>query len=608
MSGGFVRRSAALLGFPPGAGELIDQPTRRRLILSLGGSTILSVLDMLGVVAMLPLLQFVAGTSRESGALGVVNRILGRPNDAQLIAYLAGLVVLCFVGKDAFALVFRRWQLRFMANQEVALSVRMLDHYLRGPYAWQLVNNTGDKIWTVTSAVSAGYSGGLSAALAAVTEVMTISLILVSMLLVSPGITLAAVLYFSIATLLIQIFVRPRVLEASRRSTESGQATSQVTLQAFSSAKEIKLRNAAHVFVRDFKSAREVGAAAGARAGYLAELPKYLIEVLFVVGIGLLAVAVTSQGNSSDALIMLGVFAAAGTRIMPSAVRLLASVNTLRFAREPLSHLVRERRSLDMARTEETLRTTTVAVPWGDVEVKDVCFAYDTRPDRRVLDRATFTVQEGTSVAFVGPSGAGKSTAVDLLLGLLRPTSGVITAGGQDIHSNLPGWQSQLAVVPQDVVLFDDTLRANIAFELDHDPALMAEVIEKSQLADLVDALPRGLDTRVGERGTQFSGGQRQRVGIARALYRQPRMLFLDEATSALDNETERRFTETLRSLQGKISMVIVAHRLSTVRHCDQLVFLKDGSVEGTGTFEDLVDHNEEFARLVRLGRLDLEP
>lgn len=604
LSGRLVRATAKAVGLPEGAGELVDQPTRRRFVVSLLGSVLLSLFDMLGVLAMLPLLQLIAGSPRDSGALGFVSDLLGRPSERWLLVAVAGVVVLSFVAKGIFALVFRRWQLRFMAEQEVALSTRMLDHYLNGPYSWQLAHNTGDKVWAVTSAVAMGYSGGLTASLAAVTEILTITLILVSLAIVSPGVTLAALAYFGVVALLLQRVIRPRVLEASRRTTASGQLTTHVALQALTSGKEIKLRDAADVFVHDFARSRRMGARAGAGAAFLAEVPRYLLEIMFVLGIGLLAFVLALQGSSMDTLVLVGVFAAAGSRIVPSVVRLLAAVNMMRFAQEPLRHLIRERRLLDTARREERRRVVTDRVPQGDITLRQVTFSYPSRPDQPVLEALDLDIPMSGSTAIVGESGAGKSTLIDTLLGLLEPDSGLVTAGGLDIHANLPGWQSQLAVVPQDVVLFDDTLRANIAFEMAEDGARMRDVVERAQLSDLVAQLPEGLDSRVGERGTRLSGGQRQRIGIARALYRRPRVLFLDEATSALDNETERRLSDTINALKGNMTLVIVAHRLSTVRDCDRVVFMADGRVEATGAFDDVRRASAAFDHLVRLGSL----
>jgi ABC-type multidrug transport system fused ATPase/permease subunit len=214
-------------------------------------------------------------------------------------------------------------------------------------------------------------------------------------------------------------------------------------------------------------------------------------------------------------------------------------------------------------------------------------------------------------VALVGASGAGKSTIVDLVLGLHRPTGGRITVDGVDIAESIPTWQRTLGLVPQDVYLIDESLRSNVAFgEVadDIDEARIIEAVTRAQLDDLIASLPDGLDTFVGERGIRLSGGQRQRIGIARALYSRPQVLILDEATSALDNETERLITETIEALRGDMTIIVVAHRLSTVRNCDLVVFLSQGRVEVEGTFDEVRAGSAEFANLVALGTLDAGP
>lgn len=605
LTGTPLRRLAGLLGFPPGTGELIDHPTRRRLVLSIVLSALLAVLDMVGVVAMLPMMQYVTGQPLDSGAVGSVSDLLGNPSPRGLVLVLALIIFGTFVVKDVAALLVRRWQLRFMARQNVSISTGMLEGYLTAPYWWHLRQNTGDKLWAIQGAVSMGYTGGLSSALSALTEVFTIVFIFGSLLVISPAIALAAATYFGVAAFVVQRVIRPRIQAAGERTRVASQAVSTSSLQSLTAVKEIRLRRAHQSFVDEFRTKSAEGADADVHAAVLTSLPSYFLEIVFVLGIGVLAAVATTGGSAEDGLVLLGLFVAAGTRVLPSSVRLISALSGVRYARAPLEHLVTVSRAMRQSRSEETAQVVTEVVPRGDIAVRDLRFAYPDRPDMDVLAGVDLDIPFGTSLAVIGMSGAGKSTLVDVLLGLHTPRSGQLTAGGVSVFDNLPAWQKQLAVVPQEVTLLDTSIRANIAFDEDVDPVRLQAAIDRAQLNDLIADLPHGLDTAAGERGMRLSGGQRQRIGIARALYRNPSLLVLDEATSALDNQTERSITDTIEGLHGSMTVVVVAHRLSTVRHCDRLVFMESGVVASSGTFDEVRKSNATFDHLVRLGSLD---
>lgn len=597
-------KAARLLGFPAGVGALIDQRTRKRLILSAVLSMLLALLDMAGVLAMLPMLQYITGQPVGEGALGVINRALGEPSLGVLVGAMAALIVGAFIVKDIAALFVRRWQLSFMAHQQVEVSSGLLESFLTSPYAWHLRDNTSDKLWTVTGAVGQGYVGGISAALSALAETLTITFIFGSLLVISPVAATAAALYFGIAAWLIQAVIRPRITAAGTRTREASQVMSKTSLEALTAVKEIKLRRAHAGFVEDFRNSSRASADAQVQAGVLNQIPQYFLEIVFILGVGLLAVGAAVGSQGQEGLVLLGLFVAAGTRILPSSIRLINALGGIRFARSPLAHMTLMHRLLSDLRAEELAAVKTDVRPAGDIAVRDVYFAYSDAPDVDVLRGTTVDIPEGSTLAVVGSSGAGKSTLVDVLLGLLEPTAGTVTAGGVSIRDNLPAWQDRIAAVPQDVTLLDVSIAENIAFDEEPDPERLNSAVERAQLTDLIANLPDGLATQAGERGKRLSGGQRQRVGIARALYRNPSVLILDEATSALDNETERRFTETIDSLKGTMTMIVVAHRLSTVRHCDSLIFMESGRVATQGTFEEVRQQNVEFAHLVALGSL----
>ncbi|RLV47629.1 ABC transporter ATP-binding protein [Nocardioides mangrovicus] len=594
-----------MVGLPDGIAELLSSGTRKRLALSIAGSVLLSVLDTLGVLAMLPMMQLVTRTNPYAGSLGFVNRLLGFPSSRVLLITLAGVVVTAFALKGLVTVLVRTWQLRFMATQEAATSTRLLEGYLRGPYAWHLTRNTSDLIWTVESAVQITFANGITSWLAMLSELFTIVLVFGSLLVVAPLPTLLALIYFGAAGSVMLRFVRRRSALASDRMVASSKITARTSLQAMGAVKEVKLRHAEALFVERYNDARRDSARARAMSMLLSEVPKYLFEVIFVLGIALMAFVATSTGGTAHGLSVLGLFVAAGSRILPSTVRLISSVGGVRYAREPMMHLIAEWQEQEAARQLAEQQVRTRDVPRGDIDVEGLTFAYADSPDDLVLRGVDAHIAQGSSVALVGSSGAGKSTLVDVLLGLHRPAGGQVRAGGVDVFDNLPQWQARLAVVPQDVYLLDDSLRQNICFDEEEDLDRLERVLARAQLTDLIASLPEGLDTTVGERGVRLSGGQRQRIGIARALYRDPEVLVLDEATSALDNETERRLTETIESLRGTMTMVIVAHRLSTVRHCDALLFMNAGRVVSRGSFEEVAAQNAEFAHLVELGSLD---
>nr|WP_228018906.1 ABC transporter ATP-binding protein [Brachybacterium epidermidis] len=248
-------------------------------------------------------------------------------------------------------------------------------------------------------------------------------------------------------------------------------------------------------------------------------------------------------------------------------------------------------------------------VPEEPIEVRDLGFRYATG-SRDVLSDVDVRIDRGTTVALVGPSGAGKTTFADLLAGLLRPTAGSITVGDMDLSQQPRRWMSEVAVVSQQVYLWDAPLRDLITFgalrdEVDEEH--LADVVRRARLEDFVADLPEGLGQWVGDGGVRVSGGQAQRIGIARALYARPRVLILDEATSALDNETEHQITETIAALHGELTVIVIAHRLSTVKNADDILFFSEGRLAGQGTMTELHRQNPEFARLVELGRLELD-
>lgn len=599
-----MHRVRRLLGLPEGSGMLFDRGSRVRLTLAVLGSLFTAGLDMLGVAALVPLIQLLSGAPKDSGALGAIRELLGGDPADQTVAIAISVTIIgAFVFKGLATLAFRWWQLGFLSRLEAHTSIRLLRGFLAAPYLLHLRRGASEFFTTLGDAVNRTYGQVVAGLVGAITDALTVLLLVILLVVTSPIPAMVAIAYFCVVGGLLVRWTRPRALAAGQRMMVKAMEATRVLFGIFGGTKEIYLRHNGELFVERFAATQMDLVNLRRKVHFMGEFPKYLLEIIFIVGIGIMAVTSYAASSPTDALAVLGVFVAAGTRILPSAARLVAASVQIKAGRSGIDRVIADLR--EAGPTTELGRGEKVPGPDGDLALDEVSFSYPTS-QAPVLDRVSLTVPRGSSLAVVGPSGSGKTTLTDLIMGLHSPSSGSIRVGGTDIQDSLRGWQTQIGLVPQDVYLLDDSLRANIAFgspdEIDRER--VAECVRAAQLEDLVAALPHGLDTQVGERGSRLSGGQRQRVGIARALYTDPRLIVLDEATSALDNDTERRLTETIEALSGQVTRIVVAHRLSTVRNCDQLVFLRAGRVESRGTFDEVARDNPHFARLVRLGSL----
>ncbi|WP_308467494.1 ABC transporter ATP-binding protein [Rathayibacter soli] len=568
-------------------------------------SVILAGLDTLGVAAMVPLMQLTTGVSTNSGSLGIISGILGTDSVQVLLPVVAGFVAGVFIFKSLCVIAFRWWILGRTTRVSALSSVELMRRYVLAPYPehrsrrlselYRNINESTNQAASVLLAVVSMFSDAV--VLVAIVGVLAVA---------SPVVTLFTVVLFGFFVFGVQRLLRPRQRRIGEEIAGAGLVAWQFLMPSLEGFREVRLTSSTGRFVDGFKTARLRSARANRQMGIVSDAPRYLLEVGFVLAILGISVILFTTETREQALVILGIFAAASVRALPTMTRISANLATMRIGQAGL-HIMSD------AVVELDATGTYVEAPrgkdeyFGDIALKQVVFQYPDG-DRPVLDGVSLVIRQNETTAFVGSSGAGKSTLLDLVLGLLEPSAGSIECGGRSITDDPAMWYRGLGVVPQDVFLVHDTMMANIAFGVpvqDIDRRRVVQVIEMARLDDLVAELPEGLETIVGERGVRLSGGQRQRLGLARALYRRPRVLVLDEATSALDNLTEHEIAETLAHLQGSMTILIVAHRLSTVRHADTLVFLKDGRIDAQGTFSDVRGLSDDFAHLVELGRLE---
>ena len=544
-----------------------------------------AALETVGVSAVLPLMAMMGNEAflEEHPELSAAVGSLGIHSQRELVLASAVVLIVVYVVKNAF-LGFEGWmQIRFSMENQIYYARQMMGEYLLRPYLFHVNHNSANLMRNVTSGAYIVFGAIFMPLMTLLMECLTAVAILLLLLLADP--TASAIVAVVMGGMVLGIVKSFRRKIAHQGTIMNNCQTDYLKWvnQAFGAVKETKIMHKENFFMQEFSNAygrysKELGG-----FNILNQMPRLMIETAVVGGLCLLIMTKTYMGESpKDIVPLLGVLALAAFRLMPSANRIVGLYNYIKL-QMPLFHeiypdmlAIRGRSELE---AENLLSEATEPLPFQqELCVKQVSFSY---PDgKEILSDVSFVVPKGKFVGIIGPSGAGKTTFVDILLGLLPPSGGGIFVDGQDIQSNIRGWQENLAYVPQEIYLIDASIKENIALgtaAADIDDAQIEKVLKMAELYDFVQELPDGMNTVVGERGVRLSGGQRQRIGIARALFQDPEVLILDEATSALDNETEKSITDTILKLKGKITIIAIAHRVTTLAECDFKVKFEEG-------------------------------
>ncbi|HEU4780708.1 MAG TPA: ABC transporter ATP-binding protein [Steroidobacteraceae bacterium] len=564
---------------------------RREGVGLLGLMTLGMLLETLSVGLVIPALAFMTQTDLPSRfpALARLLAPFGPVSREQLVVGGLLALVLIYVLKGVF-LAFLTWRkLRFVFGVQAQMSRRLFAGYLRQAYTFHIQRNSAELIRNALGEVYEITHHGLYEALRFIAEILVILGILSLLLYIEPfG---AAV---SIATLGLfgggfYLLTRKRMLRWGELRQVHERMRLQQLQEGFGGVKDLKLLGREGAFIESYGVHADGYARVGRNQNTLQELPRLMLEILAVGAFAALVIVMLSRGGTFDALLpTLGLFAAAAFRIMPSANRIMNSVQIMRHAMPVVGTLTAE---LDTLAPEEPAHAAAPLKFERELRVDGVSFSYPAADSPSLRD-VSLTIRAGESVGFVGGSGSGKSTLIDVILGLLAPQSGSVLVDGVDVRDSLRSWQDKIGYVRQQIFLTDDTLRRNIAFgipDADIDEHALQRALRAAQLEEFVTTLPAGLNTLVGERGVRLSGGQLQRIGIARALYHDPPVLVLDEATSALDTTTEREVMSAVRALHGTKTVIIVAHRLTTVADCDYLHRLEAGRIVQTGSPSTLI-------------------
>lgn len=569
--------------------DLLEPDLRRSAWVLVGLMVIGMVLETLGVGLMIPAIALLTKSDLAASypALGPLLNFLNNPSQQQLLVGGMSILAIAYLIKTLFLGFLIWWQMRFAYSVMVQLSQRLFSIYLRQPYSFQLQRNSAQLIGNVTNEVGVVIGNGVLPGLALLTESLIALGICALLIAVEPIGALVVLVVLSAFSVAYSRVTRERVTFWGVQRQKHDGLRIQHLQQGLGGIKEVKLLGRESEFLHQFRVHNEESARVGRMQSTLLQLPRLGLELLAGWGLAVLVIALAAQGRSPESLLTtLALFSAAAFRLMPSVNRLVSSIQSLRFSLPAIVFLEKE---LGLSLSEQVRQGP--ARPFrGNLQLKGVTFTYSGAA-RPALTDISLDIPRGQSVGFIGASGAGKSTLVDVILGLLSVDSGAVLMDGVDIKNDLRNWQDQIGYVPQTIYLTDDSLRRNVAFGLSDDQideAAVMRAIRSAQLDELVADLPEGLHTLVGERGVRLSGGQRQRIGIARALYNDPAVLVLDEATSALDAAVEREVMSAVRALRGSKTILIVAHRMSTVEGCDRLYRLDErGLKEESGSLHE---------------------
>ena len=579
---------------------------RKYVALLFLGILIMGLLEVVGVASIAPFMAVVSNPDviHENNYLSASFQYFDFSSDSQFLVALGVTVLVVLIISNGFS-AFMNWAIIFFSRRQAHhIAMRLLKQYLFQSYLFFLNRNTADLGKNLLTEVDRSINGAILPAMLALSRLAIAVFILIFLFYLDPVLALTAIIVMGGTYGLIFALVRKRLHEIGVASTDVEKERFKTANEAMSGIKELKLRGSEQQFLDRF----EIPSAAKARYNTYSQLtsilPRYMLDTIAFGGVLSLMIYMVAAGYTSGEIIpVVTLYALAGYRLMPALQQIYASMTQFKYNLPALEILIK-----DLSGYTEDLnpqQKNSPALPYSkQLNIEGINFKYPNTSEL-VLNNLSLTITSNTTVGLVGTTGSGKTTLVDILLGLLIPDQGKMLVDGTKITSeNIAGWQANLGYVPQTIYLIDDTIERNIAFAVPDNEVDKNKVLEAAKLAELdefVQTLPDGYQTEVGERGVRLSGGQRQRIGIARALYHDPKLLVLDEATSALDGITENVIMDAIHNLAHKKTIVMIAHRLDTVKECDVIFVLEHGEIIESGTYEQLLASNEKFRKMANV-------
>ncbi|MFP7695697.1 ABC transporter ATP-binding protein [Trueperella sp. LYQ143] len=593
MKDGYLNLKRALPYLPAGAS--------RYMVVYMIIASVLNVMDIAALMALAFSVTYIM--NREPIVVPMLKWEFGPDAYVWVIVVISAVILV----KALLCLVQQWFATRKFASFEMRLGEQLFDAYLGAPWVERLGRSTSELVRMADVGVAAINAGLLLPFMSLPAMLVSAAAVIVILLVAQPVTALVTLLYLGVIAMLIYFLLSPRTLEAGKVNKRYSFKAAGLMTDMVGALKEVTLRDKFAEVAGVVQESRFRATRARANIQFLGSVPRFIMDFALIGGLLVIGGAqMLVTGDIDSAINAVVLFAVAAIRLIPSLVFFQTTVNLMNSNASQVAAILGDIADAQryMARAKVAGKQPLAHEP-RELVLDGVSFTYPNRTDP-AIENISMRIQMGSSVAFVGESGSGKSTLVDVILGLLEPQQGTIRIDGQDIDDVMADWRSRIGYVPQDVALFDGTIAQNVALtwkgEIDREKVIAC--LKKAQMWQTTLARPGGLDAPIGERGIGLSGGQRQRLGIARALYSDPDILILDEATSALDTETEAEVAKAISHLRGEMTMISIAHRLSTVKDCDVLFFMDRGAIVTSGSFHDVVRAAPAFARQAALAGL----
>ena len=563
----------------------------------------MAMLDVLGIASILPFVSVLANPS-----LIETNQVLiytyqltkgfGVSNSKEFIFFLGVLVFFFLIISLTFRAFTSYVQIRFALMREYSISKRLIEGYLYQPYIWFLNKHSADLGKNVLSEVGVIINLTILPMINFIAHSVVSIALLILLIVIDPTLALSVGMILGVCYISFFLFIKNKLSQTGSLRLSANTKRFATLVDAFGAFKEIKLGGLEDVYINRFTQSAKDYATNLSFAQVISQLPRYFVEGVAFGGMIIISIVLISRGDVFENIApVIALYAFAGYRLIPSLQNIYYNLVNLRHSKLSLDSLYRDLKSLKIPEPKESATATLFLKK--NITLNHIYFSYP-NSQKEVLTDISLTIPAFSKVAFVGTTGSGKTTMVDIILGLLEPSRGSLNVDGILINeSNKRSWQKNIGYVPQQIYLADTSVASNIAFGLEIEN-INQELLEKAAKISnihefIINELPEGYNTIVGERGIRLSGGQRQRIGIARAIYHKPQILILDEATSSLDNITEQTVINSINNLENKITIIQIAHRISTVKNCDNIFFLKKGQLIGQGTYDELFENSEQF-------------